>query len=274
VPLAVDRAALLLGADYAAGSSAGQVAHNESHEAAGPAAVFFEDPYRDMMNRIFNYGAFLLKSGKEEECLAWAAFASPKYPNESRWQEFILAAANNRVQKLLQAGQGARARVFLDSQKAALSPANYAMLDSLLVDAELLSGASRIQTGEEGDKIITAIEQARNQNLLSRERAAELLTFAVQKTAAVLSSAPGRNWLAAIGYIEKALARFGANRELEQALDNYRENRATDFHNRFAAAWNKRNFEEAERVLREGLAEFPDNRHLLADRLIAEQNRR
>ena len=266
VPLALDRAALLLGADYAR-APAGNVAHNNTPAAAGQDTVtpFFEDPYRDMMNRIFNYGAFLLKSGREEDCLAWAASASPKYPNEGRWQEFILAAANNRLQKLLRAGQGAQAGAFLEGQKTALSPANYAMLNSLLVDTELLTAASRIRTGEEGDRIIAAIEQARNQNLLSRERAAELLTFAVQKTAAALSSPPGRNWLAAIEYVEKALARFGANRELEQALNNYRSNRAADFHNRFAAAWNQKNYEEAARIIREGLAEFPDNRQLLAD---------
>jgi hypothetical protein len=66
--------------------------------------------------------------------------------------------------------------------------------------------------------------------------------------------------------MENAINRFGPNRELEQTLQTFRQNRAGDFHNRFAAEWNRRNFEEAERILNEGLAEFPDNRQLLSNR--------
>lgn len=263
IPLAVDRAALLSGSVLAANS--GATVNQNSADAAAP---FFEEPRRDLMNRLFNYGAFLLKSGKEEECLRWAAFASPRYPEEARWQEFILAAANNRVQKFIKAGQNAGARTFLDSQKAALNAANYALLDAMLIDTELVNRAAKIRNVSEGDSIIAAIELARSGGRINAERASELLTFAVQKTAAVISAAPERNWLAAINYIENAIIRFGANRELDQALRNYRANRAADFHNRFAAAWNKRNFEEAERILNEGLAELPDNRQLLEDKKI------
>ena len=92
------------------------------------------------------------------------------------------------------------------------------------------------------------------------------MTFAARKTASIISAVPGRDWLAAINYIEKAIDRFGSTRELEQILRNYRNNRAADFHNRFASAYNRHNFEEAARILVEGLAEFPDNRQLLADR--------
>jgi tetratricopeptide (TPR) repeat protein len=268
-PLAVDRAALLMGEKYAALPASGKTPA-ASGDSSRP---FFDDPRRDMMSRLFNYGASLLQSGREDDCLRWAAFAAPRYPDEKSWQELALAATNNRIQKLVKSGQTGAARDFLDNQKTALSPANYAQMDSILLDTELLNGASRIRNVSEGDSLLAAIGQAQAGKRLSAERAAELLTFTIQKTAAILSAAPARDWLAAIDYIEKAIARFGSSRELEQTLRNYRTNRAADFHNRFAAAWNRQHFEEAARILNQGLAEFPDNRQLLADRKIAESAR-
>jgi hypothetical protein len=264
VPLAIDRAALLMGEKYA-----------ERPVSAGSegAAPFFEEPRRDMMNRIFNFGAFLLKSGKEEECLRWAASASPKYPEEKRWQEFIMAAANNNLQKLVKAGHIGSARAFLNSQKPALNAENFGLLDSMLVDMELLGGASRIQSVNEGNAVLAAIEQARSSKRINPDRAAELFTFTVQKAASIISAAPGRDWLGAINYIEGVIARYGSTKELDQSLRNYRTNRAADYHNRFAAAWNSLNFAEAEQIVNAGLTELPDNRQLLADKQILDKNR-
>jgi tetratricopeptide (TPR) repeat protein len=169
----------------------------------------------------------------------------------------------------LRAGQVAEGRSFLDKYKPDLSPADYARLDAVFIDTELLGLANRIRDAADGDKAIAAIDEARLGGRIANSRATELLTFAVQKTATALSAArstEGRDWLAAINYIENAVARFGSNREWEQALQTYRNNRAADFHNRFAAAWNRRNFDEARSILDEGLAEFPDNRQLLANR--------
>ncbi|MDR1586773.1 MAG: hypothetical protein LBS57_04890 [Treponema sp.] len=257
VPLAVDRAALLLGRDYADTGAAG---------AADSDAPFFEDPRRDMMNRIFNYGAFLLKSGREEDCLRWAALAGGRYPDEKRWQEFVLASANNRIQKLTRAGRVDEARDFLSANKAVLNSENYNQLDSALTDTELFSRASKTKNAGEADALLADIEAALGSLRLNAERAEELRTFVILKTAALLSAAPDRDWSAAINYINVAVTRYGSNPELEQALQNYRSNRAADFHNRFAAAFNKKNFEEAENILSEGLGEFPDDRRLADDK--------
>ena len=254
VPAAIDRAALLVGSALAV---------NEGAESTG---ALFEDPRKDMMDRLFNYGAMLLKAGREEDCLRWIAAASVPYPDKIRWQEFTLAAVNNYMTKLTKAGKFEQARTLLEEQKPSLENASYAQLDTVLVDTELLSNANKIRTAAEGDAIVSAIEQARANGKIGEKRAGELLTFAIQKTAAILCAAPGRDWRAAINYVENALSRFGANRELEQALRTYRGNLAADYHNRFAAAWNKKNFDEAELILNDGLAELPDDRQLLSDR--------
>jgi len=185
-----------------------------------------------------------------------------------------MAAVNNYLLKLIKANKLADARKILDGQKPVLLEANFDKLDTLLIDSELLGKANQIRTANDGDAVVNAVEQARNGGKIPEKRAVELITYAVQKTAASLSAQPAGNWRAAIQYIEACLSRFGSNRELEQALNVYRSNLAADYHNRFASEWNKKNYAEAERILNEGLAEFPNDRQLLSDKqTIAKQNR-
>jgi tetratricopeptide (TPR) repeat protein len=258
VPIAIDRAAILAG----------------NALTVEPRGAFLADPRKDLLDRLFNFGAMLLKAGKEEECLQWAVFASPVYPDENRWQEFIMSAANNRLTKLIRANKYADARNFIDGQRQVLSEANFNKLDALQIDAELLSRANQIHTAADGDIVVNAVDQARNSGKIAEKRAVELITFAVQKTASSISASPAKNWRPAIQYIQTALLRFGANRDLEQMLNVYRGNLVTDYHNRFAGEWNKKNYDEAERILNEGLAEFPGDRQLLNDKqTVARQNR-
>jgi len=262
VPVAIDRAALLEGSSFTID------AIKETQE------TIYTDPRKDLMDRLFNFGAMLLMTGKEEESLQWATTASPVYHDEKRWQEFIMAAANNHLMRLIKANKYADARKFIDEQKYVLSRANYDKLDVLLTDSELFDRANRIRTATDGDSVVSAVEQARDSGKVPEKRAVELITFAVQKAASYISTQPVGNWRAAIQYIEASLSRLGANRELEQALNVYRGNLAADYHNRFASEWNKKNYNEAERILNEGLAEFPNDRQLLSDKqIIAKQNR-
>jgi hypothetical protein len=254
VPLAVDRAALLLGDSYALTSE------------IPTSDLLFIDPRKDFMDRLLNYGASLIKSNKEEECVRWAVFASSTYPDSNRWRELFLTAVNNRIARFIKERKISDAYDFLEKQKTHITEADYAQFVALIVDADLLNRANNFKTAAEGDEIITGIEQARNNGKLDEKRASELITYVIQRTAKSLCAAPLRDWRAAVRYLENALTRYGANRELEQSLRTYKGNLATDYHNRFAAEWNRKNFEEAERILDEGLAEFPDDRQLLNDK--------
>ena len=247
VPLSIDRAVLLFGDSLNTEQALTQ--------------EIFSDPRKDLVDRLLNYGASLLRANREEDSLRWAVSASSRYPAPDRWQEFFMAAVNNRIVRLLRDSRTDDARIFLDSNRTNLTEANFTQLDILIIDAALLGRANRFNTAEEGETIISDIEQARNSGKTDERRASELITFTVLRASTIFSAA--RDWRAAINYMENAIARFGTNRELDQALRNYRSNLATEYHNRFAAEWNKRNYEEAQRILNEGLAEFPDNRQLL-----------
>ena len=266
IPLAVDRAALLTGFVYNADGAI-------DTDTVVTDAIF-EDPQQYFMNRLFNFGAFLLNSGREEDCIYWATHLTLVYPDETRWHEFIMKAVNNRIARYVRAGHLPDAKTFLAAQQTLLSSDEYTQLDSMLLDTELLEAANKISTAAEGDRVLTAIEEARLSGRINERRASELLIFAIRRTASILSAAPARDWLAAIQYLQAAMARFGSNAELAESLAAYQVNRARDFHNRFATAYNRRDFDEAERVLNEGLAEFPDNRQLLANRETLNRSRR
>jgi len=264
VPVAIDRAALLLGSDFS------QVSQRDSSES------ILEDPGKVLIDRLINYGASLLRANREEDGILWAEAASARYANGERWSEFLMAAINNRITRFLREREAntTSARNFLEDKKNLLSTENYAQLDTILVDAEILKRANQIRAVADGDSIIEDTQNARDSGRLAERRANELIVYAVQKTAALLCSAPARDWRSAINYIEAFISRFGEGGAFEQALSTYRGNLATEYHNRFAAEWNRRNFDEAERILNEGIAEFPNNRQLLTDRETVNRNRR
>ena len=259
VPLAIDRAVLLLGESMSV--------INEYYF-----TDLFKDPRKDLIDRLINYGATLLRANREEDGLRWAIAASSKYRNDNRWQEFILASINNRITRYIRERKIDDARVFLESNRNLLTNANLLQLDTVVTDSELLNRANQSTTAAEGDAVINDIFAAQNSGIMSERRASELLTLAIQRTAASLCASPGRNWRAAIIYLEASLVKIGANRVIEQALQTYRSNLAAEYHNRFAAEWNKRNFDEAERILNEALQEFPTNRQLPANRDIVNRH--
>ncbi|GHV03608.1 hypothetical protein FACS189485_07240 [Spirochaetia bacterium] len=253
VPLAVNRARLLAGRQDGVSSS------------------LFADPEKDLVDRLLNYGVSLTKAGKEDEALRWAALASGKYPDEERWQEFIFTAVNNRMVKLSRGGRSSEARAFLAANAALLSRENYSRLDLMAADTELTEMANKISRADQAEGILAALDQAETEQRLPRDRAKELRNFVILKTASLLSAAPARDWLAAIAWLEVSITRYGPDSRLEQEIRTFQSNRAVDFHNRFAAAFNRKNYDEANSILREGLAEFPDNRQLLSDRNTVEK---
>jgi tetratricopeptide (TPR) repeat protein len=249
VSLALDRAALL---------SAGPLAAD---------GAFFADPQKDLMDRLYNFGAALIRGGEEEAALRWAAYAGGRYPGGTRWQEMIFAALNNLLAKHVGAREVAEARDTLNLHAASLSADNLAKLDALVLDAELLRLTTQVRTAAEAQAAVRAIEEAGNR--LPETRAAELRTFVLVKEGERLAAEQGLR--AAIAYIEGVIEGYGGNPRLTNALRAYRSNRIAEFHNAFAGLYNRGDYEEARRVIQEALEEFPGNSRLQADLTTAER---
>jgi hypothetical protein len=233
---------------------------------------FFSSPQEDLVDRLLNYGAFLLRGNREEEALRWAAYAGG--PDE-RWQDYTFAVANNGIVKLSQGESFVEARDFLEAARPLLGSGNFRRLDLILTDRELTLRANKLSSPAEGEEILSAVGRAEAEGRLGGNRAVELRNFAILKTAELLSlgsasrrngGSTGRDWLAGILWMEEAQGRYGRDGRIDREIQNYRSNRAVEFHNRFADAFNRKNMDEARRVLDEALAEFPGNRQLLNDR--------
>ncbi|MDR2740726.1 MAG: hypothetical protein LBB98_01015 [Treponema sp.] len=257
VPLAVDRAALLA---------------RRTNSVNSP---FFADPNRDLLDRIFNYGASLIAAEKETDALAWCNTAWRHYGSagstafDPRWQEFTYAALNNYLVKLLKAQQISEARTTLSQYTVRLSREHYSQLNTLLVDAELLKRISGIRSSEDAEAILRTIAAAENQSTIPVSRATEMRNFILIKEGERIAFEQGPS--AAIAYTEAAIARYGKNYRLEEALRVHRSNRVTDLHNSFAGLFNRQEYESAREFIQAALTEFPGDRQLTKDLNLTEQ---
>jgi tetratricopeptide (TPR) repeat protein len=224
---------------------------------------FFTDPNKDVMDRIFNYGASLIQAGKENEALAWADAAQSPYPDESRWQDFVFTAMNNQLIKMNRAKKVKDARILLDREASRFSAENFAKLDVLITDAELVQFTRLISSTEETEQALENISQIETRGIIAAERIAELRSFVLLKESERQAKSSG--WQEAIAYLESAMNEYGNLPELQKALAVYKNNRAIDFHNEFAVLFNARKFDEAQQVIQNALQEFPGNRQLSSD---------
>ncbi len=250
VGLAVDKAALL------------SMRSNPSN------SPFFMNPQKDVVDRVFNYGASLIKAGREEDALKWADLASPGYP-DSRWQDFNYAAMNNLLLKMIQAKKVSDARIMLDMEASRFNPVNYNKLEVMVTEAELVQVTTLASTTEEAERALEIITRTEGRGLISAARITELRNFVLLKEAERRSKASG--WQGAITYMESVINRYGSNPQLQNALKTYKSNRVIDLHNQFADLYNARKYEDARLFILNALQEFPGDRQLLSDQSMVEK---
>ncbi|MDR2738959.1 MAG: hypothetical protein LBB68_03900 [Treponema sp.] len=251
VPLAINRAALL---------------KDRRNPVSSP---FFTDPQRDLIDRLLNYGSSLIKSGQEAPALQWAALADGQYPGDERWQEFIYTALNNLLVKLVRSQRIADARDALDTHAAILRRDNFNRLEAMVLDVELVQRSAAVRTAEEAQALLQAIDTARNNGIINESRIRELRNFIILNEGERLSSSEG--FPAAISYINAAIAGYGRDSQLENAVRIYRNNRLAELHNAFADLYNSGDYERAARFIRAALEEFPGNRNLTQDLNLVEK---
>jgi hypothetical protein len=165
------------------------------------------------------------------------------------------------VTKLLQAGRIGEAREALTRNGSRVSPEEGRSIEALILDAELTERVRGIKTAKDAEAAFVLIDRA--DSLLPASRVEEFRTFIILNEGKRLAAEQGPE--ASIAYTEDAIARYGSNGRLRDALRVYQQNRITALHNSFAELFNRRDFDGARRVLRGGLAEYPGNRQLQSD---------
>jgi hypothetical protein len=249
VSLAVNRA-VLLSADTSGGSASGS-----------GKAEFFEDPRMDMMNRLFNYGAYLVRTNKDDEAVAWAEYAGGRYPDNIRWQEFIYAAVNNKLVRLIRLRRAGDARTALGEAQGKLNDQNYAACDAMVTEAEAADMVNGIKNAGDAQAALAFIETS-GKNLSEKIRL-DLQNGAVLKEGERLGKSGA--WLDAMNWMSASIAKYGANTRFNSALRTFRQNRISGLHNQFAELFNRRDYRGAKDSVEKSLAEFPSDPQLTRD---------
>ncbi|MDR2177423.1 MAG: hypothetical protein LBP20_05210 [Treponema sp.] len=189
---------------------------------------FFADPGQDLRERILNYGASLLNAGKEEEGLRWAVYAGPSFAAAAGQED---PRWQNYINVL------ASNRTVKLCRAGRFTEARGFLADnSSLLDSAEYRKLETIIADTEFTALVNGVKQA-------ADAAAVIARLDEAESAGLLP-------------VSRA-------RELRNHLSLWL---ATDFHNRFAAAFNRRDYSLAQGILDEGLAEFPNDRRLLGDR--------
>ncbi|MDR0720507.1 MAG: hypothetical protein LBF78_12790 [Treponema sp.] len=230
---------------------------------------FFADPQKMVMDRIFNYGAYLIKQGKENDALLWADIASPLYPDPVRWKEFVNAGLNNLLLKLVRAKRFTDAWNALAANAPRLDAEDHKRLGAMLADADLSQKVSAIKTAKDADDVLGLLKNS--PALLPAGRLREMTIYTLCKKAEFTAQSGG--YKTAIAFIETALKEHGPDSRFDNLLKAFRANRVAELHNAFAEAYNKKNFENARALLEDALGEFPGNSQLLRDKEIADKAR-
>jgi hypothetical protein len=186
---------------------------------------FFTDPRQDLNDRILNYGAFLLNRGKELEGLAWAAYAEHAYSG---------AGTDKRWREYTGA--------LISNRITKLCRAgHFDQARTFLVETESLQDSELRRRLEilVADAELTTLANAVRQD---GEAVAILRRIDAAESSGVLPSS-----------------------RLRELRDHINRWRLANFHNRFAAAFNKRDYPLARQILEEALGEFPGSRQLLND---------
>ncbi|MDR2515980.1 MAG: hypothetical protein LBC88_01205 [Spirochaetaceae bacterium] len=261
VPLAMKRAAFLAGRQNPTDSE------------------LFAGGERDLQDRLLNYGVSLSVSGRESDALEWAAFVAEWAGGAEnsaagisgagtgpRWNEFAFAALNNLIVRNLGANRPEAAQENLSRYGGLVSAAERASLESTIMLAGLAARINR--RGNDAAALLRDIDAARATGGINQVRAEELRTAVIVNEGSRIAGAEGP--LAAAAYLEAAIAGYGENAQLAEALRVHRQNRTVELHNAFARLYNRGSFMAARDQARSALEEFPGNRQLEQDLRLAE----
>jgi hypothetical protein len=272
VPLGINRAALL---------SQNRAAVQEGAEGKEARAELFEDPQKDMMTRLFNYGAYLIKTGKDNDALAWADYAGQRYPDPPPsaqregsppapgWQNFINAAMNNMLVRLIRTNKSAGARAALNAGKHRLNDESYITFDTMVLEAEMAAEVNAIKNPGEAEAALTHL--AGIWERLPEKSRDEMRTGAILKEAERLGK--GKDWTGALAWTSTESSRYGLeqNNRIVNAMKIFRQNRVNALHNEFAALYNKKDYNGAMAAALKALEEFPNEKQMIQDRTIVER---
>jgi hypothetical protein len=182
------------------------------------------------------------------------------YMDDETSRQYLGDRAHNVAATLLNAKRWDEALRFLGRVTEYYGP--LADLDSLGMQARLALLADNVSALGR-DEALAELERAYRAGVVSDSERVEFILAIVSRAADELRRREG--WLAAWTALAEAAGDYPAIAQLKGLAATARSNWVADTHNRFAAHFNARRYNEAEAVLKAGLAIAPEERLFIDD---------
>jgi len=223
----------------------------------------------DLEDAFKNWGAVLNQQSRFQEGLAVMKAVQEQFPQMLGIQEIAGALLYNHILTLINSSQRDLAlqewELYRDRVKIDNSSDNR-------VRKMLAQESIRLALQEEDfSTALKALEAAVEEGELSQNKNREYLIYLYGKEAQRKETQQGA--LAAYQFLLQAPGEVRRLSRINQMIESYQFNYVVDIHNRFAAFFNKKDFDNASRVLQEGLSVFPESNQLLKDKQLLEQSR-
>ena len=208
---------------------------------------------------LWNRATLLERAGQWAQAVALAVDAYAYSPTEGSQRQLEDRLYNN-AGALLNEKRWYEALPFLEQAMALYGSAP--RLDGLAKQARLAILADELEQMSPTAGIV-AISEAWEQGLVDRKHRDELLAYSYGKRAEDERIIGG--WFAAWEVLQQGIAAAPQSSQLARMVETARKNWTYEVHNRFAALYNARNFQEALAVMEEALTVLPGERLFIND---------
>jgi hypothetical protein len=229
---------------------------------------FFTDHEENLKIRLVNFGKDLERAGKYDDALLYIAKLQSRYPGDPELDELTGIIVHNAVATRLRQNRATEARDYLIAHKQLVSQKQFAALNAQIRANELVALVNSLKTQADAEYALSLLNDQELASFIGEQKSLEIRNALLNQKAIFISREQGL--AAAIQFTEAVLVTYGRIPELEQNLDVFRNNYASELHNNFVSLWNSGRKNEARAFLRDALRLLPNNRLLLNDLRIAE----
>jgi len=220
------------------------------------------DAQKDMYDTFSNYASRLNTSGQYEKGIEFLLSAMELWGSSEKPLAALEALVHNQLLSMVEKGQSDEALAYLTDfiGKDYLSDQSIRSNTAMIYDRKTVD---LINSGQDFLDIRDFVNKVYEQGYLSDVKWIDYTVYNYIKEAERVAKSAG--WLDAFLFVRDAPLEIQNNTKYLQLLNSCRSNYAVTVHNSFADYFNEGRFDEAEAVIRSGLAYIPENRTLNSD---------
>jgi tetratricopeptide (TPR) repeat protein len=214
---------------------------------------------REMFNEFANYGALLNEERKYPQATAFIQAVADVYGPHETMMTLSGVVSHNWILEYLKAGEIAAARQLYDSlvEDRLLNPRDSDSLLSMMADSETSDAVKNLRF-EDAWSVLE-----KNLGLLPDGQYESYAVYLYTKEAERLAADEGVH--RSIQFLDSVPPELQRDSRIRRAREVYVHNYAAEIHNAFAARFNAGDYEQAEKILSEGLGNLPENSMLMRD---------